>query len=304
MEESNNIPEESIFESQVYNYQGINHNAVAIPFFAPGEEDGSERLYQRIECAEGICHTVVSWIPGPGGLPYPHLEVFPDEAALFVAYPCLRGLLRKATTGWSLQPCCAAHDLYQHWRDESRPNVDLMPIELREKCCFLIRRHGWMRNPHYDHLTLPVGLLEFRPGGETPVLHVAGTIAGLAFAHPDIGPALDRGLRQSLVVRLERKQLVPANFGNSHRINDPRVTVLPLKGAGQHLVVRRRCPSLDGTGRGIFTLLTWVGDDADARSLSADYPTLDALVREHPDLEAPLVKYHQDVVPVAGDGAA
>ncbi|KAF5057150.1 hypothetical protein DSECCO2_359810 [anaerobic digester metagenome] len=302
MEESNNIPEESIFESQVYNYQGINHNAVAIPFFAPGEGDGRERLYQRVECDRGDCHTVVSWTPGPGGLPYPHLEVFPDEAALFAAYPCLRGLLRRVT-GWSLQSCCTAHDVYQHWRDGSRPNIDLMPIELREKCCFLIRRHGWMRKPLYDHLTLPVGLLEFRPGEAAPVLRVAGTIAGLAFAHPEIQPALDRGLRQSLVVRLERKQLVPANFGNDPRINDPRVTVLPLKGPGQHLLVRRRFPAPDGAGRGIYTLLSWTGDGAEAGSLSTDYPTLDALVREHPDLEAPLVKYHQDVVPVAGGGA-
>ena len=162
-----------------------------------------------------------------------------------------------------------------------------------------------MRNPHYDHLTLPVGLLEFRPGenGVVAVLHVAGTIAGLAFAHPDIRPALERGVRQSLVVRLERKQLVPANFGNGHRINDPRVTVLPLKGDGQRLLVLRRFPAPDGTGRGIYTLLAWAGDNADAGSLSADYPTLDALVREHPDLEAPLVKYHQDVAPAAGGGA-
>jgi hypothetical protein len=303
MEESNNIPDGSVFESQVYNYQGINHIAVAIPFFAPGEGDGRERLYQRIECDNGECHTVTSWTPGPGGLPYPHLEVFSDEDALLAAYP---GLPREATAGWSLQSCCAAHDVYQHWRDGSRPNVDLMPIELREKCCFLIRRHGWMRNPHYDHLTLPVGLLEFRPGenGVVAVLHVAGTIAGLAFAHPDIRPALERGVRQSLVVRLERKQLVPANFGNGHRINDPRVTVLPLKGDGQRLLVLRRFPAPDGTGRGIYTLLAWAGDNADAGSLSADYPTLDALVREHPDLEAPLVKYHQDVVPVAGGGTA
>ena len=298
MEKIDITTEGSVFESQVYNYQGINHNAVAIPFFAP--EGGDERLYQRIECAEGTCHTVLSWTPGRGGLPWPHLEAFPDEAALLAAYPCLP---RETTPGWSLQACCAAHDVYQHWRDESRPIIDLMPIELREKCCFLIRRHGWMRKPLYDHLTLPVGLLEFRPGEAAPVLRVAGTIAGLAFAHPEIQPALDRGLRQSLVVRLERKQLVPANFGNDPRINDPRVTVLPLKGPGQHLLVRRRFPAPDGAGRGIYTLLSWTGDGAEAGSLSTDYPTLDALVREHPDLEAPLVKYHQDVVPVAGGGA-
>ncbi|NLT24368.1 MAG: hypothetical protein GXX82_15110 [Syntrophorhabdus sp.] len=298
MEKIDITTEGSVFESQVYNYQGINHNAVAIPFFAP--EGGDERLYQRIECAEGTCHTVLSWTPGRGGLPWPHLEAFPDEAALLAAYPCLP---RETTPGWSLQACCAAHDVYQHWRDESRPIIDLMPIELREKCCFLIRRHGWMRKPLYDHLTLPVGLLEFRPGA-TPALYVAGTVAGLAFAHPEIRPALDRGLRQSLVVRLERKQMVPANFGNCHRINDPRATVLPLKGDGQCLLVRRCFPAPDGADRGTYTLLFWTGDDADAESLSADYATLDALVREHPDLEAPLVKYHQDVTPLTGGRVA
>jgi len=302
MQEDSQLPAGATLRPNTYRFQGICADTEIITFLTGA--DGEERFYVRPVSDEAWAHTVVSWTPGPGGLPYPHLEVFPDEAALFAAYPCLGGLLRKAIPGWSLQSCCAAHDVYQHWRDESRPNVDLMPIELREKCCFLIRRHDWMRKPLYDHLTLPVGLLEFRPGEAAAVLHVAGTIAGLAFAHPDIQPALDRGLRQSLVVRLERKQLLPANFDDGHRITDPRVTVLPLKGAGQYLLVRRRFPAPAGPGRDIYTLLAWTGDNAGAESLSTDYATLDALVREHPDLEAPLVKHHQDVVPVTRGGAA
>lgn len=295
------ITEGSVFASQVYNYRGINYSAVAIPFFAPGEGRGKERLYQRVECDGRDCHAVVSWVPGRGGLPYPNLEAFPDEVALFTAYPCLRGLLHKENAGWSLQACCTVYDVYQNWRDGTRPEVDLMPIELREKCCFLIRRHGWMRKPLYDHLNLPLGLLEFRPG-VTAVLHVADTAMNLAFAHPEIRPALDRGLRQSLVVRLERKQMFPANFGDDHCLRDPQVTVLPLKGAGQHLLVQRRFPA--GTGRSVFTLLAWTGDGVDSGGLCTGYTTLDALVREHPDLEAPLVKYHQDIAPVAGGGTA
>lgn len=301
MQEDNQLLTGATLRPNTYLFQGICADAEIIPFLTGAE--GEERLYAGLGSGKARVHAVLSWVPGRGGLPWPNLEVFPDEAALLAAYPCLP---REATAGWSLQPCCTAHDVYQHWRDGSRPNVDLMPIEIRGRCCFLIQRHGWGGNPLYDHLNLPVGLLEFRPGeeGAVPALHVANTVTSLTFTHPDIRPALDRGLRQSLVVRLERKQLLPANFGNGHRINDPRTTVLPLKGARQCLLVRRRFPSPDGTGRSVFTLLSWAGDGVDARSLSTNYATLDALVREHPDLETPLVKYYQGVVPVAGGGTA
>lgn len=297
------ITEGSVFEPQVYELQGVNCVVTAIPFFAPGEGEGRERLYQKCERDEGTCHTVLSWVARHAGLPYPNLEVFPDEEALFGAYP----LLRRSTAGarWSSRPCRAAHDIFQRWRDERMPNVDLMPIELRGKCCIVIRRYGWMKKPHYDHLTLPIGLLEFRPGanGAAATLHVANTVADLAFVHPELRPALDRGLKQSFAVHLERKKTCHANF-NDCCLRDPRVTVLPLKGAGQYLLVRRRFPAPAGPGRDIYTLLAWTGDDADAESLSTDYATLDALVREHPDLEASLVKHYQDVVPVTGGGAA
>jgi len=298
MQEDSLLPAGTALRPNAYRFRGICADAEIIPFLTGAE--GEERLYVKPESGETRVHAVLSWVPGRGGLPWPHLEAFRDEAALLAAYPSLP---REAAAGWSLQPCCTAHDVYQHWRDGSRPNVDLMPIEIRGRCCFLVQRHGWGGNPLYDPLNLPVGLLEFRPGATVPVLDVADTVTNLAFAHPEIRPALDRGLRQSLVVRLERKQLLPANFGNGHRINDPRTTVLPLKGAGRYLLVRRRFPAPDGTGRDTYTLLSWTGDGPEAGSLSADYPTLDALVREHPDLEAPLVKYHQDVAPAAGGGA-
>jgi|GEM_PF-2396245 len=305
MKETNSITEGSVSEPQIYHYPGVACTAVAIPFLIPGEGDGRERVYHRYEQHKGDSRAVISWAPGRGGLPYPHIEAFGDEDALFGAYPCLRGPLHGATTGWNLQPYHAAQDIFQRWRDERMPNVDLMPIELQGKCCFVIRRYGWMKKPHYDHLTLPIGLLEFRPGenGATAALHVANTVADLAFVHPELRPALDRGLRQSFALHLERKKTCHANF-NDCCLRDPRVTVLPLKGAGQYLLVRRRFPAPAGTGRDIYTLLAWTGDDAAAESLSTDYATLDALVREHPDLEAPLVKYYQDVVPVTGGGAA
>lgn len=301
MQEDSLLPAGVTLRPNTYRFQGICADAEIIPFLTGA--DGEERLYAGLGSGEARVHAVLSWVPGRGGLPYPHLEVFRDEAALFAAYPSLP---RETAAGWSLQSCCTAHDVYQHWRDGSRPNVDIMPIEIRGRCCFLIRRHGWGGRPLYDHLNLPVGLLEFRPGeaGAAPALHSADTVTSLTFAHPDIRSALDRGLRQSLVVRLERKQMLPANFGNDRCLKDPQVTVLPLKGTGQHLLVRRRFPSPDGTGRDSCTLLTWAGDGVDARSLSTNYATLDALVREHPDLEAPLVKYYQDVAPVAGGGAA
>lgn len=274
----------------------------AIPFFVPGDGEGRERLYQRYERVEGTWHTVLSWVAGHAGLPYPNLEIFPDEEALFGAYP----ILRRPTAGarWSIRPCCAAHDIFQSWRDGTRPNVDLMPIELREKCCIVIRRYGWMKKPHYDHLTLPIGLLELRQdeNGAAATLHVANTVADLAFAHPELQPALDRGLRESLALHLGRKKTLHAHF-NDHCLRDPRMSALLLKGAGQYLLVRRRFPTLAGESRCAFTLLTWTGNGEGSRSLCADYATLDALVREHPDLEVPLVKYHQDVVPAAGGGA-
>jgi len=294
----------TVFEPQVYEFQGINYIAIAIPFFAPEGGDGRERLYQKIECDRGDCHTVLSWAPGRGSLPHPHLEVFRGENALLTAYPCLRGLLRGAATRWSLQHCCTVYDLYQHWRSETRPNVDIMPIELRGKCCFVVRRFGWRGEPLFDHLTLPIALLEFRPEGDrvAAALHVAGTVTGLAFAHPDLQPYLERGLVRSHVTRLERRRTLQVDFGDSHLITDPQVTVLPLKGAGQRLLIQRRFPVAAGPARSTFTLLAWTRDSADAGSLCTDYATLDALVRKHPDLEAPLVKYHQDVVPIAGGG--
>jgi len=306
MKETNSITKGSVSEPQMYHYPGVACTAVAIPFLIPGEGDGRERVYHRYEQHKGDCHTVVSWAPGRGGLPYPHLEAFGDEDALFGAYPCLRGHLHGATTGWNLQPYHAAHDIFQRWQDERMPNVDLMPIELQGKCCFVIRRYGWMKKPHHDHLPLPIGLLEFRPGanGAAATLHVANTVADFAFAHPDLQQFLEPGLVRPLVTRLERRRTLQADFDDGHRITDPRVTVLPLKGAGQCLLVRRRFPAAAGPGRDIYTLLAWTGDDADAESLSTDYTTLDALVREHPDLEAPLVKHYQDVVPVTGGGAA
>lgn len=301
MQEDSLLPAGVTLRPNTYRFQGICADADIIPFLTGA--DGEERLYAELGSGETRVHAILSWIPGRGGLPYPHLEVFRDENALLAAYPSLP---REATAGWSLQSCCAAHDVYQHWRDETRPNVDIMPIELRGRCCLLIQRYGWGENPLYDHLNLPVGLLEFRPGeeGAASALHVADTVTSLAFAHPEVQPALDRGLRQSLVVRLERKQMLPANFGSDRCLKDPQVTILPLKGNGQCLLVRRRFPSPDRTGRDSYTLLTWAGDGADTGSLSTNYTTLDALVREHPDLEAPLVKYHQDVVPVTGGGTA
>lgn len=296
------ITEGSVFEPQVYEFQGVNCVVTAIPFFVPGDGEGRERLYQKYGCDEGTCHTVLSWVAGHAGLPYPNLEIFPDEEALFGAYP----ILRRPTAGarWSIRPCCAAHDIFQSWRDGTRPNVDLMPVELREKCCIVIRRYGWMKKSHYNDLNLPIGLIEFRPGasGAAATLYVANTFADLVFARPELQSALDCGLRESFALRLEQKKTFHAEF-DEHCLRDPRVSALLLKGAGQYLLVRRRFPTLAGESRCAFTLLTWTGNGEGSRSLCADYATLDALVREHPDLEVPLVKYHQDVVPAAGGGA-
>ncbi|MDN7023600.1 hypothetical protein FGU65_01580 [Methanoculleus sp. FWC-SCC1] len=308
MENIDIITEGSVSVPNIYHYRGVACTAVAVPFLVPGEGDRRERVYHRYECARGFCHAVVCWAPGSGGLPSPHLEAFDDEDALFAAYPCLRDRVREmaAGTGWLLRPYRVARDIFQRWRDEAPAAVDIMPIELPEKCCFLIRLRGWMSKPLYSQVTLPVGLLEFRQGeaGAAATLRAAGTVNGLAALYPDIRPYLDHGLQHSLTARLEQKRMLLANFGGDRRPDEPLVTVLPLQGGGRpYLLVRRRFVRPIGSGRDCFTLLAWTGEAEKAESVCAEYATLGDVVREHPDLEAPLVNYYQDVVPTAGGGA-